>query len=263
MALKLTVTLLPHPRTCLGLLGHPLSHSFSPSYWAGRFAANPGLAGYSYELFDRGDLADFDFKAEPNLLGFNVTVPYKQAIIPWLDTLTPEAETIGAVNTVVHTAGGWVGHNTDAAGFTRALLAWHVAPLPSKALVLGTGGSARAVVYALAKLGVEAMCVSRTARPKQLTYPQLNADVLAQYTLVVNATPAGMHPHPDAMPAIEAAWLTPRHAVFDLIYNPAQTRLLAAANAQGACTLNGLPMLIAQAEAAGDVWFGHNWQKAG
>ena len=220
------------------------------------------LSAYSYSLFDVKDIAAFAprFNNEADLLGFNVTVPYKQAIVPFLAALSPEAEAIGAVNTVVYTPAGWLGHNTDASGFAKALLAWHPGPLPASALVLGTGGAAKAVVYALARLGVQATCVSRTKNAKCFTYKELTPEMVAAYGLIINATPVGMFPNIEAMPSLPIKAIASNHTVIDLIYNPAETQLLAAAKKQGATTLNGLPMLIAQAEAAGDIWFGRGWQ---
>ncbi len=249
----------------LGLVGYPLGHSFSRQYFSEKFARQ-GLSHVGYELFPLPDIRDLPrlLKRYPRLRGFNVTIPHKRAILPYLHAIDPVARAVGAVNTVVVEPGGrLVGYNTDVEGFRESLLAWWATEkvLPRewrqwRVLILGTGGSARAVGYALEQLDLAHSFVSR--RPtssEQLGYADLNdPEVWVHFTLVVNTTPLGMYPEVNACPDLPFSHLSPRHWVFDLVYNPAETLLLQQAKRQGSHVTNGLDMLYRQAEAAWAIW---------
>lgn len=251
-----------------GLVGYPLGHSFSAGYFAEKFQ-NEGISA-TYENFELSSLTSLRalIKQHPQLRGFNVTIPHKQAILPLLDGLSGEAEAIGAVNVVrvVRTKQGQtllLGDNSDLVGFRESLRPL-LAPHHRQALVLGTGGASRAVIVALQQLGISPTYVSRRATTRSirvgqqdiplLTYDQLTTAHLDQFTLIVNCSPVGMHPHVDEAPALPYEALTEQHLLYDLVYNPALTRFLALGKAQGAAIKNGLEMLHRQAEAAWSMW---------
>lgn len=235
-----------------GLLGRDLSHSASRAYFTEKFR-RAGLSDHLYQNFELAQIAELPALLDryPDLVGLNVTIPYKQAVIPFLEALSPAARAIGAVNTLVCRP-SLTGHNTDAAGFWTSL-APHLQPHHRQALVLGTGGASRAVVYALRQKEIPTRCVSRHPEGDQLSYPEA-AQLLPEYPLLVNTTPVGTAPADEARPSLALHGLGPQHLVMDLIYNPPQTALLKAARARGAQTLNGRSMLEAQAEAAWQLW---------
>ena len=242
-----------------GVLGQSLVHSHSPALFADRFNAW-GIDNASYERFERANLDGFgdwlqaEALASPALKGLNVTIPYKQSIIPLLHDLTPTARAIGAVNTIKPTATGWVGHNTDAEGFMKSLRPF-LTSAHERALILGNGGAAAAVRFGLQSLGIDVIHVTRSPIEwESMGYETLNAAYLRHCKLVVQCTPVGTYP--DTKACLEIPWdgLTPEHLVVDLVYNPAQTAFLKRACATGAKTMNGKPMLIAQAEAAWNWW---------
>lgn len=241
-----------------GIIGYPLGHSFSGRYFNDKFAAEHIDAEYvSFELPDIGDLMEV-FAENPNLAGLNVTIPYKEQVIPYIDAMDPEAAQIGAVNVikVQHTDNGdpyLIGFNTDVEGF-RLSIAPLLTPACKKALVLGTGGASKAVAAGLRSLGVEPQLVSRTAREGVITYADLTPEVMAEHLVIVNATPVGTYPNVDECPDIPYHLLTPEHLCFDLIYNPEQTLFLRKAAERGAQTKNGMEMLLLQAFAAWKVW---------
>lgn len=240
-----------------GLIGFPLGHSFSASYFNEKFQ-NEGIdaqyANYELERIDNlSELID----ATPDLRGFNVTIPYKQAVIDLLDGLSDEAREIGAVNVVkvVRDKGKirLVGFNSDVTGFMESIRPL-LMPHHRKALVLGTGGASRAVVYGLRKLGLETLSVSRTKGDERLTYQELDDRLLGEYTVIVNTTPLGMFPQTDTCPDIPYHAISPRHLLYDVVYNPEETTFLRKGRAEGAMTKNGLEMLILQAMAAWEIW---------
>lgn len=234
------------------LIGHPLSHSFSKAYFTEKFEKE-GL-DCAYLNFDLEDISQVKtlVTKHPDLKGFNVTIPYKEAIIPFLDLLDPIAAKIGAVNTVkVCSDGRLQGFNTDVIGFEECLKG---IDLPGSALVLGTGGASKAVQYVLRKNHVECHLVSRDSWRGHLTYETLSDEVLESHLLIINATPVGMAPHSDEAPRIPYKAITTQHILFDLIYNPEETLFLRKGRAHGATTLNGLAMLHAQAEASWSIW---------
>ena len=247
----------------LGVLGHPIGHSQSPSLFR-RILAAEGREDVVYRTFDLPNMEDFHTLTldHPNLVGLNVTVPHKQAVLSKLVRVSEEARAVGAVNTLVKTPQGWEGHNTDVWGFQRSIQPF-LSNRHERALVLGTGGSAAAVHHVLAKLGIEAVCVSRTGDSTKGTralgrtsigYHEVTEWVVRHHLLVVHCTPVGMHPHDDDMVPFPTSWLTSDHLVVDLIYSPAETRLLRESRAQGAAVLNGADMLRLQAEKAWEIW---------
>jgi len=242
-----------------GILGQSLSHSHSPALFADRFKAW-GVNDASYERFERSDLNGLEnwLKTEARrsqaLTGLNVTNPYKQAIIPLLKDLTFTARAIGAVNAIKSTSDGWIGHNTDSEGFLKALRPV-LTSSHERALILGNGGAAAAVRYALQSLGIEVIHVTRSPIEwKAMRYETLNASYLKHCKLVVQCTPVGTYPDDEAYLKIPWEGLTHAHLIVDLVYNPEQTAFLKRAASAGAKTMNGKSMLIAQAEAAWTWW---------
>lgn len=231
-----------------GIIGFPLLHSFSAKYFNEKFATEKIEAEYS--LYPMKELTNERMnELLDSLDGMNVTMPYKQAIIPYLEHLDETAEAVGAVN-VVHKR---VGYNTDCIGFMES-----IRPLlgenDRKALVLGTGGASKAVCYGLKKLGVSPTLVSRTPKEGMLGYDQLTEVLMSEYTVIVNCTPLGMTPEENTYPAIPYEWISARHLLFDCVYNPEETLFLQKGKAQGARIKNGMEMLFGQAKAAWKIW---------
>lgn len=234
-----------------GLIGHPLGHSFSKAYFTEKFERE-GL-DCEYENYDLPSLRI------PKLCGFNVTIPYKESIIPYLDELDPIAAEVGAVNTVkVLDDGRMIGYNTDVIGLNAIIpraLPWADGKMPLRgALVLGTGGASKAVQYILRKNNIPYKTVSRFKEKGDLTYQDLTPEVIQSHLLIVNATPMGMAPNINEAPDIPYEAITSQHTLFDLIYNPEETIFLRHGREQGAQTINGLTMLHAQAEASWRIW---------
>ncbi len=237
-----------------GLIGRNISYSFSRTYFAEKFSREGIVA--SYENFDLLDIAEFSevIRNNPNLSGLNVTIPYKEQIIPFLDALDPIASEIGAVNTIrIEKNGKLTGFNTDYFGFAESLRP-HLKSHHSKALILGTGGASKAVTYALQKMGIEISLVSRNSHRDRLSYNELDQTVLSTHTLIINCTPLGTFPNSREYPPIPVEYITDRHLIFDLIYNPPVTRLMELTENQGATVLNGYKMLEFQAEKAWEIW---------
>jgi shikimate dehydrogenase len=231
-----------------GIIGFPLLHSFSAKFFNEKFATQKIDAEYS--LYPMKELTSERMnELLDTLSGMNVTMPYKQAIIPFLDRLDETAEAVGAVN-VVHKR---IGYNTDCIGFMES-----IKPLlrkyDQKALVLGTGGASKAVCYGLRKLGITPTLVSRSPKEGMLGYEELNKDIMTAHTVIVNCTPLGMLPDVDSCPAIPYELITPRHLLFDCVYNPEETLFLQKGKAQGATIQNGIGMLLGQARAAWEIW---------
>lgn len=238
-----------------GLLGRNISYSFSKSYFTEKFKTSV-FKGCSYENFDIQDINYFTelIKNNPDLRGLNVTIPYKEAILPFLDKLSKKASVIGAVNTIKFTKKGKLkGYNTDYYGFKKSLEP-HLQPHHTKALILGTGGAAKGVAFALDELGIFYTFVSRENREKTIRYDLLNATIFENHSIIINTTPLGTSPNTNQYPAIPYEFFTPKHIAFDLIYNPAETVFLKKAKKNGALTINGLEMLIQQAEKAWRIW---------
>lgn len=243
-------------RRRFGLVGKELKHSFSPTYFAQKFEQF-GINDASYELFSFAAISDFPIwlRQQKNLVGLNVTIPYKQVIMPYLDSLSPAAQAIGAVNTIAFRNNLLIGHNTDIWGFEQSLLACLTQQQrASRALILGTGGAALAVSYVLQQLQIPYQFVSRKPTAVQLGYEQMDATVLQQHLVLINTTPLGMYPHLQTLPDLDYGAITPQHLLFDLVYNPAVTAFLQQGKNQGATIQNGLPMLQGQADKSWEIW---------
>ncbi|MEM8906541.1 MAG: shikimate dehydrogenase, partial [Bacteroidota bacterium] len=237
-----------------GLIGYPLSHSFSKQYFTQKFAKEE-IANHHYELFPLADLADLRdlIQRFPNLRGLNVTIPYKERVIAFLDEIDPAAEEIGAVNTIRIERGRLKGYNTDVYGFQESLVPLLGPQMPSGALILGTGGAAKAVAYVLTQLNIPYLKVSRSDKG-DLTYAQMDAQQLARYPLLVNTTPLGMSPQIDRCPDLPYTALSPANVLYDLVYNPEKTLFLERGAERSCQTKNGLEMLYLQAEKAWEIW---------
>ncbi|MCH5220636.1 MAG: shikimate dehydrogenase [Muribaculaceae bacterium] len=238
-----------------GLVGYPLGHSFSKSYFTHKFLGEGINAGY--ENFELDDIALIRQVIEhnDNLRGFNVTIPYKEQILPYLDSLDEVAAEIGAVNVVrIENGGKLRGFNTDVYGFTESLRPMLAHYNHKKALVFGTGGASKAVLAGLKELGIEATVVSRKQIANGLTYSDLTPAIIGEHTVIVNTTPLGMYPYVDAAPIMSYSALTSNHVCFDLVYNPTQTKFMNQCAEMGAMTSNGLKMLHLQAEQAWRIW---------
>lgn len=234
-----------------GLIGFPLSHSFSKGFFTEKFSREQ-ISGCTYENFPIPDIAAFPalWEENPGLEGLNVTIPYKQAVMPYLDDLSDAARTIGAVNCIRRAGNRLIGHNTDVLGFGRSLeplLAAH----HTQALVLGTGGAALAVKYALQKLNITFSEISRSG---PLTYESVTPEMMAAHKLIINTTPLGMYPNVDAAPPLPYAAAGPEHLFYDLVYNPPETLFMKKGLERGAAVKNGYEMLILQAEASWEIW---------
>lgn len=240
-----------------GLIGYPLGHSFSKNFFNEKFHSEDIDA--EYVNFEIPSIKDFPHVLlhNPNLAGMNVTIPYKEQVIPYLDELDPDAKAIGAVNVIkiVRQKGKTklIGHNSDIIGFMQS-----IEPLlesqHKKALILGTGGASKAVFHGLKKLGVEAKFVSRTPKEGMFTYEDLTPEVMEEYKVIVNCTPVGMYPRADEYPNIPYECITPNHLLYDLLYNPNTTLFMKKGADKGAVTKNGLEMLLLQAFGAWDIW---------
>ena len=236
-----------------GLIGRNISYSFSKSYFADKFI-NENIVDAVYNVFDlqQIDAVEKVFATE-GLVGFNVTIPYKQEIIPFLDELSPEAKAIGAVNTVLIKNGKRIGHNTDCYGFHHSIL-----PLldshHKKALVLGNGGAAKAVFYILDELNIAYKIVSRSILENQFTYDDLDEEIISQHQIIINCSPVGTFPNIENAPLLPYQFISEKHLLYDLIYNPPVTKFLENGQNNGAKIKNGHEMLVLQAEKAWKIW---------
>lgn len=240
-----------------GLIGLTVSHSFSKSYFDEKFFRE-GLRDHRYELFPLEKIQDIQtlLKENKGLCGLNVTLPYKEQVLKYLQEIDPMAEKIGAVNVVHIQKGKLKGYNTDSAAFLETLEKWLPKDKTFKALLLGTGGSSKAVQQALIKMRIEHNIVSREKAKDNFTYEEINsnpAEIISS-NLIINTTPLGMHPNNDALPPLELEHITKDHYVYDLIYNPARTQFLQKAEMRGATIKNGLEMLHVQAEKSWEIW---------
>ena len=236
-----------------GIIGRPLGHSQSAAHFSKKFS-DEGIDA-EYRRFELPDIESIAALPE-NIEGFNVTIPYKKAIIPYLDDLSPEARAIGAVNCVVCRDGKRTGHNTDVVGIRSTLDRLIGSEEVNSALILGTGGASAAVQYALAERDIAFAIVSRDPSRGNLTYGDLNAEIMAETRLIVNTTPVGMYPNVDDAPALPYEALDGRHLMFDLVYNPPVTRFLKLGQEAGARTIDGVTMFLEQAAASWRVWNG-------
>lgn len=239
-----------------GLVGKNISYSFSRKYFTEKFT-DLGLTNHEYVNFDIASIDGFVavIKNNLNLKGVNVTIPYKEKIIPFLDELHKDAEKIGAVNTIKLKKNGKLkGYNTDAYGFKKSLQPY-LESHHSKALILGTGGASKAIKFALNKLNIESLFVSRNPKKdNEISYDNLSDKKLKEHTIIINCTPLGTHPDVEKCPNINYKVITEKHLLYDLIYNPAKTAFLTHGEKQGATIVNGLKMLELQAEKAWRIW---------
>ncbi len=243
-----------------GLIGFPLSHSFSKRFFTTYFEKESIDAQYlNFEISDLSSLSVV-LKEHPDLVGFNVTIPHKEAIISYLDSCDPKAAAIKAVNTVkIARSGGNIqlrGYNTDLTGFRNSIIPL-LKPHHLNALVLGTGGASKAIMAALADLSIHGQLVSREAKPGiSISYDQLTRTMMEEYSIVVNTTPLGTFPETEGYPEIPYEYLTYKHLLYDLVYNPPVTKFLLKGKERGSTIKNGLEMLELQAMAAWEIWQG-------
>lgn len=240
-----------------GLIGYPLGYSFSMGYFNEKFK-NEAINAV-YENFEIPDIQDITtvIGSNPDLAGFNVTIPYKEKVMDYLDYIAPEAAEIGAVNVVkvTHNSDNAVlkGFNSDVVGFVNSIKPL-LRPLHTKALVLGTGGASKAVEYGLGKLGLETLKVSRSEKDDTITYEQVTPELLEEYKVIVNCTPCGMAPHFDECPNLPYDCIDDSFLLYDLIYNPEETLFLRKGKEKDATVKNGLEMLLLQAEEGWNIW---------
>jgi len=237
-----------------GLIGYPLSHSFSQGYFAGKFAEE-GITDAVYENYPIPGIEEFPvlLATHPDLVGINITIPYKEKVIAYLDELSPEVKAIGACNCIHFANGKRKGYNTDISGFELSFVP-HLSERHDHALILGTGGAAKAVAWVLKKLHISFATVSRRPAPGLLTYQDLNDEMMHRYPVIINTTPAGMYPDVDSCPDIPYNALNSSHYLYDLVYNPEETVFLRKGKEKGATVCNGSNMLKLQAEAAWKIW---------
>lgn len=237
-----------------GLIGKNIQYSFSKKYFTDKFVSE-NVENCSYENFDIQDIFEFTKVAKTELLvGLNVTIPYKETIIPFLDSISKKARKIGAINTIVFESDGKTkGYNSDWYGFKKAIEK-NLKPHHKKALILGTGGSSKAVAFAFSKLKIDYAFVSRSRNKNSFLYAELNEDILASHQIIVNCSPVGTSPNVDVCPDIPYEYLNETHLVFDLIYNPEKTLFLQKAQEKQAVIQNGFEMLVFQAEKAWKIW---------
>jgi shikimate dehydrogenase len=248
-----------------GLIGYPLSHSFSKKYFTGKFEKE-NIAGCEYNLFPIENINLFPqlIKDNPTLCGLNVTIPYKESVIPFLDELDETAKAVGAVNCIKikplptsPKGRRLIGYNTDVFGFRQSIKPF-LEIQHERALILGTGGASKAVAFVLKKIGIECYFVSRIKKQefgdKIFTYEELNENIIKAFKLIVNCSPIGTYPNVNNAPDIPYQFISPSHLLYDLVYNPPETEFLKRGKANGASAVNGLSMLQQQAEEAWNVW---------
>lgn len=237
-----------------GLIGYPLTHSFSKKYFTEKFE-KAGRTDCRYENFPLLSIGELTSVLEkyPQLEGLNVTIPYKKSVLYYLSDASDEVKKTGACNCIRISGGKLLGYNTDVAGFRRSLKKY-LLPHHEKALVLGTGGAARAVEYVLSQLNIAYTSVSRNPSSQSITYPHVDENLLGDHLLIINTTPLGMTPLEEELPDLPYHALRADHLLFDLIYNPDKTLFLQEGEKKGATTVNGYEMLILQAEESWKIW---------
>lgn len=239
-----------------GLIGNPLSHSFSKKYFSEKFS-NENINGCEYENFEIKNLQKEipELKSNPLLSGLNVTIPYKSDIIQFLDSISNECSEINACNCIKIHNGKWAGFNTDVTGFEKSF-APYLRPHHKKALILGTGGSSKAVAYVLKKKGIDFLFVSRKKDTSAgiINYESISSLLMQEYSIVINTTPAGMFPNVEGYPPLPYEYVSDKHYFFDLVYNPSKTVFLSKAEAMGAIIKNGSDMLSIQADESWKIW---------
>ena len=242
-----------------GLIGYPLGHSFSRSFFTEKFERENINARYTnFQIEKISELKNI-LQRNKTLHGFNVTIPHKQSVIPFLDRVVEEAREIGAVNVVkVEKDGKLSGYNTDVYGFVESIKPLLIPEIHKKALVLGTGGASKAVCYGLNKLGLETARVSRKPTADDYSYAELSPVLMREYKVIVNTTPVGMYPNTETAPDIPYDSLTAEHVCFDLVYNPTVTRFMEESRLRGATVANGLRMLHLQAKRSWEIWISND-----
>ncbi len=241
-----------------GLIGYPLSHSFSRKYFTHKFDVE-GILDCKYDLFPIEAIEHLPklLKDHPDLVGLNVTIPYKEQVLSYLDEIDESALKIGAVNTIKIEARKLIGYNTDVFGFEKTLrnfIEKHPSTPIERAMILGTGGASKAVAFVLDKMKIKYTSVSRSAKKGQLNYDKLGESHIKQIQLIINTTPLGTYPNVDSCPKIPYESLNEKHLLYDLVYNPEKTVFLIKGELEGAYILNGLEMLKGQAEKAWEIW---------
>ena len=240
-----------------GLIGFPLGHSFSISYFNQKFQDEGIDAVYENYEIPSIDALNEVINSNPELCGLNVTIPYKEKVMPFLDNISPEARAIGAVNVikVIHEGNDikLKGYNSDVIGFTKSIEPM-LEPIHKKALILGTGGASKAIDFGLKSLGLETVFVSRYERPGTIQYEKITPEIIHEYNVIVNCTPLGMYPHSDRCPDLPYEAMDERNILYDLIYNPDETLFMYKGRQQGATVKNGLEMLLLQAFASWELW---------
>lgn len=243
----------------LGLVGYPLSHSFSPGYFASKF----GELGYpdsEYQAYSIDDIDKIEQIFSSGVDGLNVTIPYKEKVLPFLDELSDEAYKIGAVNTIKRIGDKWVGFNTDVYGFEQSILKQLDGAVVEKALILGSGGASKAVKYVMSKLDIHYKIVSRKYIEEDdlggpmINYNDVTPEMISDYKLIVNTTPLGMYPNIDNCPDLPYEALSEKHFLYDLVYNPEKTLFLTKGELANSNIKNGFDMLVLQAEKSWEIW---------
>ena len=237
-----------------GLIGYPLAHSFSKVYFTNKFKQE-GLSDCRYENFPISTIAELKnvLHDHPELEGLNVTIPYKQQVIQFLHQQSPVVHSIGACNCIKIIDGQLHGYNTDVAGFKQSFEK-HLQPQHKKALILGSGGASKAVEYVLSQLGIRFQVVSRTAGQVHLNYDQLSWEIIEDHQIIINTTPLGTSPNTEIAPGIPFQFISPKHYLFDVVYNPEKTKFLRMGEERGAIIQNGSEMLNIQAEESWKIW---------
>lgn len=238
----------------LGLIGYPLTHSFSGNYFAKKFEREK-ITDHRYDLFPIASIDELPnlLFSHPDLVGLNVTIPYKEKVLPYLTEMSPEVQAIGACNCIAIRQGSLIGYNTDVIGFARTLER-HLQSHHQRALVLGTGGAAKAVYHVLREKGISFTKVSRNAKDNCLAYSDVDQHLIESHQLIINTTPLGMFPDTESKPALSYDAITSNHYLYDLVYNPSRTAFLLEGERRGAVVENGMDMLLIQAEASWDIW---------
>jgi shikimate dehydrogenase len=241
-----------------GLIGYPLGHSFSISYFNQKFQDENIDAVYeNYEIPSIDELPEV-LSSNPELKGINVTIPYKEKVLPFLDSISPEARAIGAVNVirVSHKGNKTIlkGYNSDVIGFTKSIEPMLDKKLHQKALILGTGGASKAIDYGLRNLGLETVFVSRYERPGTIQYKNITPEVVKEYNVIINCTPLGMYPKTEVCPELPYEAMDSHTILYDLIYNPDETLFMKRGAEYGANVKNGLEMLLLQAFSSWEFW---------
>lgn len=239
-----------------GLIGYPLGHSFSKQYFTEKFARE-GITNCSFEAFPIPSIDEFPALLQSNaaLSGLCVTIPYKEQVLRFVDDLSEEVKAIGATNSIKITNGKLTAYNTDIVGFEKSFLK-SLQPYHTKALVLGTGGASKAVQYVLRKLSIDYLIVTRNndQQPEHITYTDIDASLMKEYSVIINCTPVGMYPNENVAPGIPYDQLNASHYLYDLVYKPAKTLFLQQGEKMGAVIENGYDMLLLQAEESWRIW---------